>query len=227
MNLNKHYEFFDPDVHLKNTSIHIIGCGAIGSTVAEMLARLGIQNIHLYDFDTVSPHNLTNQMFLERHIGQAKTETLKDILTDINPALTGTIKLHKEGWKPEMNLRGIVILAVDNIDLRRQIVKENQYNPNINLIMDFRMGLTDAQHYAADWDIPAAKENLLNSMDFSHDEAKANMPVSACGTTLNITPTVRTIVSLGTANMINFLKEPKSLKKLILVDAFTFDVTAM
>ena len=211
MNLNKHYEFFDPDVHLKNTSIHIIGCGAIGSTVAEMLARLGIQNIHLYDFDTVSPHNLTNQMFLERHIGQAKTETLKDILTDINPALTGTIKLHKEGWKPEMNLRGIVILAVDNIDL----------------IMDFRMGLTDAQHYAADWDIPAAKENLLNSMDFSHDEAKANMPVSACGTTLNITPTVRTIVSLGTANMINFLKEPKSLKKLILVDAFTFDVTAM
>ena len=34
MNLNKHYEFFNP--MSVTDEIHIIGCGAIGSTIAEM-----------------------------------------------------------------------------------------------------------------------------------------------------------------------------------------------
>ena len=39
MNLNKHREFFDPEQF--DDAIHIIGCGAVGSTIAEQLARLG------------------------------------------------------------------------------------------------------------------------------------------------------------------------------------------
>jgi hypothetical protein len=51
------------------------------------------------------------------------------------------------------------------------------------------------------------------------------MPVSACGTALNVIPTVRTIVSLGIANWMNFVRE-KKIKKIILIDAFKFTIDA-
>ena len=50
MDLSKSYEFFQPD--MLTSRVHIIGCGAIGSTVAENLARFGITKITLYDYTT-------------------------------------------------------------------------------------------------------------------------------------------------------------------------------
>ena len=61
MDRSKVLEFFDATKY--DYPYHVIGCGAIGSHVCEELARLGISNVHLYDFDTVSSHNITNQMF--------------------------------------------------------------------------------------------------------------------------------------------------------------------
>ena len=61
MNLVKSQDYFNPlDVTKR---CHIIGCGSVGSTVAELLIRLGLTKISLYDFDVVSAHNLANQMF--------------------------------------------------------------------------------------------------------------------------------------------------------------------
>ena len=37
--------------NLDNIEFHIVGCGAIGSSVAIQLTRLGGNNFHLYDFD--------------------------------------------------------------------------------------------------------------------------------------------------------------------------------
>ena len=45
------------------TPIHIIGAGATGSWVAFSLAKMGITNINVYDFDEGGMHNLPNQMF--------------------------------------------------------------------------------------------------------------------------------------------------------------------
>jgi hypothetical protein len=222
MDTSKHNGFFDP-LTMIDCDIHIIGCGAVGSTVAEMLTRMGVQKLHLYDFDTVSAHNLANQMFINAAINDPKTLALKIICTAINPEIT--ITEHTEGWLPDTKLSGYVFLCVDNIDLRRQICEENQYNPYIKAMFDFRMRLTDAQHYAADWSNPESIQQLLNTMQFSHDEAKEATPTNACGTTMNIISTVRSIVSFGLANFINFIKT-RELKKMILVDAFSFIVDA-
>ena len=81
MDLNKSREFFDPN-KVKGRC-HIIGCGSIGSHVAELLARYGVKKLTLYDFDVVEPHNLVNQNFYHRQIGKEKTEALKEILMDI------------------------------------------------------------------------------------------------------------------------------------------------
>ena len=220
MNLNKHLEFFNPNELTEE--IHIIGCGAIGSTVAEMLTRLGVNELYLYDFDKVSEHNITNQMFRQADVGELKVTALAKQLQEINP----DIKLHLEpqGYTELTRLRGIVFLAVDSIELRKEIVTTLKYNKDIVYVTDCRMGLTDAQCYAASWDNEKQIDSLLQTMQFTSEEAKEATPISACGTTLSVTPTVRMIVSLCVSNFINFIKN-KEVKTMIIVDAFAMNIT--
>jgi molybdopterin/thiamine biosynthesis adenylyltransferase len=220
MNINKHKEFFDPET--LTDEIHIIGCGAVGSSIAEQMARLGIKTIHLYDFDTVSEHNITNQMFFAQQIGQPKLRSLKQILKLINPDIK--VILHEEGWIKGTTLAGYVFLAVDNIDIRKDIVNDNVYNKHIIAMYDTRMRLTDAQHFAAKW-TPEGIKFLLSTMDFTAEEAATSTPVSACGTTLSVTPTVRIICSLAVSNFINTTLN-KPITKTILMDAFAMTLDA-
>jgi hypothetical protein len=62
-------------------------------------------------------------------------------------------------------------------------------------------------------------------MDFTHEEAARETPVSACNITLSVAPTIRMICSLGVANFINFVKGDR-LKKFIQIDAFKFILDA-
>lgn len=221
MNLSKSFEFFNPD-KLKER-VHIVGCGSVGSTVAELLARFGITKISLYDFDIVEPYNIVNQMFVQRQIGMPKVEAVKEILMDINPEMN--IKLYPQGWT-DQPLDGYVFLAVDNIELRAKIVKENIYNDFIKAMFDFRTGLTNAEHFAADWSQLKCRKDFLNTMDYTHEQAKLNAPVSACNVALCVAPTVRMVCNAGVANFINFAKG-EHLYKLIPIDAFKFDLAAV
>ena len=221
MDLSKSYEFFQPE--MCTDRIHIIGCGSVGSTVAELLARFGLTRISLWDFDTVSPHNLANQMFFTEDINRPKVDAVADMLHRINPDME--LKLYPQGWNGQ-KLSGYVFLCVDNIDLRREIVKQNFANTNVKAMFDFRTRLTDAQHYAADWMDPKHKQVFLESMNFTHEEAMADTPMSACHVTLSVAPTVRMICNVGVTNFINFVKDRK-LHKMIIVDAFDFTVDAI
>ena len=223
MDLSKSFEFFRPD--MCKSRIHIIGCGSVGSTVAELLARFGLTEISLYDFDHVEPHNIVNQMFTQDDLYKLKTEAVADMICRINPEAKDHLKLYNEGYTGQ-KLNGYVFLCVDNIDLRRQIATENKYNTFIKAMFDFRTRLTDAQHYAANWNDAKAKEAFIGSMDFSHEEAMEATPMSACRVTLSVAPTVRMICNVGVTNFINFVKE-NVIHKMILVDAFSFQVDAI
>lgn len=220
MDLSKSYEYFAPEKNQE--TIHIIGCGSVGSTVAENLVRCGITKITLWDFDRVEPHNIVNQMFRQKDIGKMKVEALRDILVEINPDVADKIELKPDGWKGKM-LSGYVFLCVDSIELRRKFVEKHMDSPYIKAVFDFRTRLEDAQHYAADWSDSKMKRDLLASMQFSHDEAKEETPVSACNVTLSVCPTVRIICAYGVANFMNFWNG-KPIKKLILADAFHFSL---
>ena len=217
MNLSKSFDFFDPNTCKER--IHIIGCGSVGSTVAELLARFGLTKFSLYDFDYVEPKNIVNQMFTNKHVGMDKVDALESILLDINPEIV--CKKHKEGWKNQP-LDGYVFLCVDNIEVRKEIVKSNMYNGYVKAIFDFRTGLTDGQHYAADWSSREMRNNLLATMNFTHSEAKENTPVSACNVELCVAPTVRMICTAGVSNFINFLKG-EQWYKIINIDAFNLE----
>ena len=175
LNITKSYDFFKPE-EVKER-IHIIGCGSVGSTVAELLVRFGLTRITLYDFDIVEPKNLANQMYRQEHIGMTKVEALTNMLHEINPEVKGNIET-VSGYV-EQKLSGYVFLCVDNINMRREIAKSNKDNMYIKAMFDFRTRLTDAQHYAANWGDMKMVDDFINSMNFSHEEAAAETPVSA------------------------------------------------
>lgn len=225
MNRAKILEYFDADNI--TDPIHIVGCGAIGSTLARQLTRMGCKHIHLYDFDTVSPHNIANQEFMFNDIGDLKTEVVYNMMCEINPDLRKTLVTHPKGLQAPYVLNGHIFLCVDNIDLRRAIVEANQYNPTLKSFHDFRMRLTDAQYYFAEKNNTAITR-LLKTMQFTHDEAKDATPKSACGTDLNVVYTVQTIVALGVSNFVKLiLNQPTKYMMLLDLQRPTIDVFPM
>lgn len=222
MDRSKILEFFDATEY--NYAYHIIGCGAIGSHVCEELARIGVPEVHLYDFDTVNAHNITNQMFKFEDIGDTKVHACAMAMKAINPDIK--IHGHLKGLQEPYVVNGICILCVDDIDLRRKIVKANYYNPYCKAFLDFRMRLTDAQHYFAAGDSTFEKDTLLATMDFSHEEAHAATPQSACGVELSVVYTVKAITAFGIANMVKWLQERSDYKTMAIVNMDTFTVDA-
>lgn len=223
MDLTKSIEYFDP-VNVRG-KCHIIGCGSVGSTIAENLARLGVTKFVLYDFDIVEPHNLANQMFVQSDVKKPKVEAVKKIICDINPEAESTIEVFGQGYT-DQKLNGYVFLAVDNIDLRREICEKNRMNKAIKAVFDFRTRLEDAQHYAADWGDMRQVDNLIKSMAFSHDEAHEATPVTACGTELGVAPTVRVICALGVTNFMNLIRGGE-LQKIVVCNPFAMDIMTM
>ena len=222
MNLTKSFEFFDPTKCVD--PIHIVGCGAVGSTIAENLTRLGLTDITLYDFDMVEEKNIANQMFRACDIGRLKVDALHDIMCDINPDINSTLKLEPKGYTGQ-HLDGYVFLAVDNIDVRRDLVTENKINDDIVAMFDFRMALTSAQSFAAEWQDVSAITSLLNTMQFTAEEGDEDTPRSACNEMLSVCPTIREIVALGVANFMNYQMYGKY-RKMIIIDAFDFTLDA-
>lgn len=203
MDLSKSYEYFQPET--VEDRIHIVGCGSVGSTLAENMARVGLTKFTLWDFDEVEPHNIVNQMFTQKHIGKPKVEALKDIILSINPEAADDIQIEPKGWKGKM-LSGYIFLAVDNIELRKEIVERHFDSPYVKAVFDFRTLLESGQHYAADWTDQNMKNILLSTMQFTHAEAQEETPVSACGVVLGVNTTVRMICEWGVNNFINFVK---------------------
>lgn len=219
MDCSKFLELFNPSKI--RDRIHIIGCGSVGSTIAELLARYGLTKFDLYDFDVVESKNIANQMFRTQDIGLQKVDALCNILCEINPDVASNIVLHGEGYVGQP-LSGYVFLAVDDIELRREICESNQYNSFIKSVIDVRTGLYDAETRAAYWASYNDKKALIDSMQFSNADAEKATPRSACGVAFGVAPTVRMVCTCAVANFMNFLGGAE-LTRLILVNPFSFD----
>ena len=71
---------------LKASKIMIIGLGAVGGYVLEALARSGIGNFILVDFDKFEESNINRQILaLSETIGLKKTDVAKQRVLSINP----------------------------------------------------------------------------------------------------------------------------------------------
>ena len=119
--------------HLRNASlidqqqinrhpVAIIGVGAIGSHLAEMLAKLGVLHFTLVDFDEVDTVNLGVQGFYEREVGMPKVEALSGRLMGICGEID--VRAFAEEYRPEqVPAKSVVFACVDSMKVRRRIFR--------------------------------------------------------------------------------------------------------
>lgn len=116
-----------PNVHkkVKQGKVAIAGLGGLGSNIAVMLARIGVGQLLLVDFDIVEPSNLNRQSYYISHLGLPKTTALKQQIQQINPfinVLTETVKITEENVKDLFNGYDIVCEAFDKPDQKSILV---------------------------------------------------------------------------------------------------------
>ena len=128
---------------------HILGCGAIGSSAATQLARMGVDEFVLYDLDKVEVQNIGVSHYVIKDVGKRKVDALDRHLKEINPAVTVHTQfgLFTEFIKP-LNERDVVILGFDSMKARLEAAKialQGRNRPS--LLIDGRMGSEQYRQY--------------------------------------------------------------------------------
>ena len=139
----RHAAWFSQD--MVNGAIIIVGCGAVGSNVAMIAARMGFNNFILFDNDDVEPHNLPNQAFYARHIGMPKVEALAELLQEFDPSIT--VEAHNEFFTEDTELSsgGALVIATDSMKSRGMLGEFFDMNPDISGVFDTRLGFDYGQ----------------------------------------------------------------------------------
>lgn len=86
-NINKK-QFFGRGIfsqNLQSKRIALVGLGALGSMIAESLARSGVTVVGLWDNDIVEPGNICRSTYQLPDLGESKVDALKKKLLSINP----------------------------------------------------------------------------------------------------------------------------------------------
>lgn len=129
--------FFDKDLsNLANLKVIIFGVGGVGGQVVEMLARSGIENLTLVDFDRVNITNINRQIIaLESTIDKLKVEVFKDRILDINPNAKVVIFpiVYDENHLINLNDYDYIIDAIDQVSSKILLIKE-AYKAKVKII---------------------------------------------------------------------------------------------
>jgi len=113
---------------------HIIGVGAIGGMVCKQLAYMGIDNVHLWDFDTVEEHNMGNQGFKHSDEGELKVRVRGNEAYEYKEEGCNWVT-HNERWEYTTDA-SIYFCCVDSLTARKQIYDTI---PETALLVDTRM----------------------------------------------------------------------------------------
>ncbi len=102
---------------LFNSHVVIIGCGGLGGYIAEILTRLGIGKLTIFDFDIFEEHNLNRQNFSTiENLGKEKVIIVKENLEKINPAIEIIAFTKKFDVQTDFDLINNVDIIVDAVD---------------------------------------------------------------------------------------------------------------
>ena len=113
-----------PEEKLNETSVSIIGVGAIGRQVAIQLACMGVRRLQLIDFDTVDETNVTTQGYLFRQIGQPKVEALRESIHEIDNKIS--VEPIHDRFRSKYTISEALFCCVDSISARAAIWRSIQ-----------------------------------------------------------------------------------------------------
>lgn len=147
-----------------NRRIEVIGCGATGSFVVLALAKMGFENIRVWDADVVSEENMNCQFFPTASLGINKAAALATLVEQF----TGVkIEYMPKHWEGEKLTADIVINGADSMAVRKQLVEHLEWTNTYYI--DPRIGsetiLAYALHMMNDSDVQAHKLSLFDDKD--------------------------------------------------------------
>ena len=109
-------------IKLKKSSVLIVGCGGLGTPIAQYLAASGIGRIGIVDYDVIELSNLHRQpIYITEDIGNLKVESARKRMLKINPEIQ--VDLYDELFTSQNAERiaepyDILIDGTDNIPTR-------------------------------------------------------------------------------------------------------------
>ena len=103
---------------LKDATVAVFGLGGVGSFVCEGLARSGVGNFILIDYDKTDETNINRQLIAtEKTVGKYKVDLMKERILDINP--NANVEVYKEFYMADSEIDIItedLSYAVDCVD---------------------------------------------------------------------------------------------------------------
>ncbi|CZE47614.1 thiamine biosynthesis protein ThiF [Campylobacter geochelonis] len=128
----------DVNQAVKNARVAILGLGGLGSNIAVMLARVGVANLLLIDFDTIEASNLNRQIYTTEDIGKLKTQALKEHILKINPFVNATtlnLVLNRQNLDEILKDESIICEAFDKADTKAMIAEFASKNLDKTFVM--------------------------------------------------------------------------------------------
>ena len=110
---------------LQAAKVAIVGLGGLGSNVAVWLARLGVGQLLLYDFDKVELSNLNRQYYFLEDVGQYKAIALLRHLKAVNPYgnyCSKVVRLTEDNLPELLSEAHIVCEALDKPEAKALLV---------------------------------------------------------------------------------------------------------
>ena len=103
---------------LSKSKVAVFGLGGVGSFVCEGLARSGIGNFVLVDFDKIDKSNINRQLIATtKTVGKYKVDLMKERILEINP--DANVEVYREFYMADCELDIItedLSYAVDCVD---------------------------------------------------------------------------------------------------------------
>ncbi len=129
----------DPFEILKTKKVGIAGAGGLGSNCAVALARIGIGELVVVDFDRVDESNLNRQYYFVNQIGMKKVVALKDNINRLNPEVTvhaHDLTLDSENLVSTFKGCDVIVEAFDLAEMKEMIIETVQSKlPDIPLVV--------------------------------------------------------------------------------------------
>ena len=182
--------------------IHVVGVGATGSHIVNTLACMGVENIVVYDFDVVEPHNLPNQIYSLPDVGKPKVDALKQYVTN---KMGFDIEAVNEKVESIEDLDGMLILCTDSMKSQKEIFESSaKFKPKARAVIETRMGIDHGRVYFLD---PNNKIHLKKyAAEWYTDEEAAESPCNLRA----ISVTAQLIACLAASKVVLTTKEDDS-----------------
>jgi hypothetical protein len=131
LNFSQQEKLFDPKL---SRPVTLIGAGSVGSLVANMLVRIGVHDLTVFDDDSVDSHNVGPSLYGKGDIGYYKVDRLRAIIERDTGVRIKTVLKRYEGE----SLRGSVICCVDTMEARQMIWGAIKKKLFVDILIDTR-----------------------------------------------------------------------------------------